>query len=94
MPFARIWFEPTGVKITFLVDDADIEQVAAVLKKDGQLHPAATFTDVGSQIELDSLIPPDRSQRHKWRKALVGRGVRIDPTVPDLPTTPVVPVVP
>ena len=85
MPYARIWYEPTGVKITYFVEGSDPDQAVNILLRDGHVNRAATFDDVESRAELDSLIPADRSQRHKWRKALIGRGVRIDLTVPDLP---------
>ena len=90
MPFARIWYEPTGVKITYFVDGADIGHVESVLRQDGHVHRSATFEDVESRSALDALLPPDRSQRYKWRKALIGRGVRVDPTVPDLQVIPII----
>ena len=79
MPYARIWYEPNGVKVTYFVDGADPGDVEKVLRKDGHLHPAATFEDVDSEAELQALLPADRSQRDKWRKHPTGRGVRVDP---------------
>jgi len=70
MPFARIWYEPAGVKITYLVDGADIGAVARVLIADGHVDKNATFEDVDSQAELEALLPPDRSTRDQWVKAV------------------------
>lgn len=81
--YARIWYEPDGVKITYPVDGADINAVAKVLMADGHVHQNATFEDVETRAELDTLLPTDRTVRDKWRKAPVGRGVMIDRTVPD-----------
>lgn len=77
MTYARIWYEPTGVKITFPVDGADIEQVAAALRQDGHIHRNATFEDCATKEEFEALIPSDRSQRNKWAKANGRRGVEV-----------------
>lgn len=77
MPYARIWYEPTGVKITYFIDDADPGAVEKILRADGHLHPAATFEDVESRAELDALLPPDRSKRSDWVKAVGKRGVEV-----------------
>ena len=77
MPFARIWYEPTSVKITYFLDGADPGQVAAVLIKDGHVDKAATFEDVETEVELKGLIPADRSERDKWVKAEGKRGIEV-----------------
>ena len=83
MPYARIWYQPSGgVLITYFLDGSDPETVSRVLREDGHVARGATFEDVASEAELQTLIPQDRSQREKWRKNPSGRGVRIDPTVP------------
>lgn len=85
--YARVWYEPGGaVKVTYLLDGADPGAIGAILKKDGHLHPGTTqFDDAVDEAELRTLLPPDRSQRHKWRKKAVGRGCEVDMTVPDPP---------
>ena len=86
MPFARIWYEPSGaVKITTFVDGADPGTVARVLIQDGHVHQASTFEDYESEPELLAKLPADRSQRAKWRKDVLNGGVMIDLTVPDPP---------
>lgn len=85
MPYARIWYEPTGVKITVFTDGADPEQVTRVLRADGHVDPAATFEDVDTPAALDAALPADRGARHKWRKNPSGPGVVVDATVPDPP---------
>ena len=78
MPFARIWYEPGGsVKITYLVDGADLGHVIAILHKDGHVDKNATFDDVETEAELRALIPSDRSERDKWSKAPGKRGVEV-----------------
>ena len=78
MPYARIWYEPTGVKITYFVE-GDPGQAIKTLKNDGHIHQAATFEDVESEAELKTLIPADRSERSKWGKAQGRRGVEVRP---------------
>jgi len=78
MPYARIWYEPTGVKITYFIDGSDPGKVASILHADGHVDKNATFEDVETEDDLRALIPADRTERAKWRKALVGRGVRVD----------------
>ena len=77
MTFARIWYEPTGVKITYFVDGADPAQVTRVLHADGHVSKDATFEDVKDKAELDALLPADRSERDKWVKAEGKRGVEV-----------------
>lgn len=77
MPYARIWYEPTGVKITYFIDDADPAAVERVLKADGHVDRNATFEDVDSRAELDTLLPKDRSKRSEWVKAVGKRGVEV-----------------
>jgi len=77
MPFARIWYEPTGVKITYFIDGADAGHVESVLRQDGHIHAAATFEDVETAEELKALLPTDRSERGKWAKNTLGRGVMV-----------------
>ena len=77
MPYARIWYEPGGVKITYFVDGAEPGAVAAILHKDGHVDKAATFEDVATEEELRALIPADRSERDKWQKKASGRGVEV-----------------
>ena len=79
MPFARIWYEPTGVKITYFLDGANPDDVERVLRADGHLHRNATFEDVETEAELKTLIPADRSEREKWRKAEGKRGIEVRP---------------
>ena len=82
---ARIWYEPDGsVKVTTFVDGADPGTACDALLRDGHVHKNATFDDVATQAELDTLLPADRSQRDKWRKG-AGRGVVVDVLVPDKP---------
>ena len=85
MPYARIWYDVDGVKITYFEDGADVGHVERVLKNDGHVSGAATFEDFDTERDLRQAIPADRTDRHKWRKNPSGRGVRIDPTVPDPP---------
>ena len=82
MPYARIWYELTGVKITYFVDGSDPGQAIGVLKADGHVERNATFDDFDTESELRAVLPPDRTERAKWRKALVGRGVRVDRSLP------------
>lgn len=71
----RVWAEPDGsVKIEVLaVDDPAVRAyTAAAQKRDGRLHPDATFMDVTKE-ELVAMLPKDakgevdRSQRAQWR---------------------------
>ncbi len=77
MPYARIWYEPTGVKITYFVDGADPAQATNVLLADGHVDKAATFEDVETEAELRALLPADRSERSKWTKNVFGRGIAV-----------------
>ena len=77
MPYARIWYEPAGVKITYFTDGADVGHVVNVLKADNHVDRAATFEDVETEAELRALIPADRSERGKWGKAEGKRGVEV-----------------
>lgn len=64
----RLWTEPDGsVKIeTFVIDTPEMRAYTAnVQKRDGRIHPDATFIDV-SKDELQALLPADRSQRDQW----------------------------
>ncbi len=87
--YARIWYEPDGsVKVTtFAPNSSEPEQIAAcaVLIADGRVGVSATFDDIESAGVLKTLLPADRSERHKWRKNPVGRGCVVNRTVPDLP---------
>lgn len=84
---ARIWYEPGGaVKVTYLVGDADPDAIGTILKKDGHLHPGTVlFDDAQTEADLRGLLPPDKVNRHKWRRKVPGPGVEVDLTVPDLP---------
>lgn len=77
MPYARIWYEPTGVKITYFAPGADPVQVERVLRQDGHVERDATFEDVETEEELKALIPADRAERSKWAKAEGKRGVEV-----------------
>lgn len=84
--YARIWYEPDGVKVTtFAPGSADGDKVAAckTLLADGRVHKDATFEDVESAEELKTLLPGDRAARHKWRKNPLGRGCVVDQRVAD-----------
>ena len=81
MPYARIWYEPASVKITYFVEGSDPDQAVNILLRDGHVNRAATFEDVESRAELDLLIPTDRSQRNRWIKAPGRRGVIVRPAV-------------
>ena len=86
--YARIWYEPDGVKITtFASGSALTDQLTAcaTLRSDGRVHEAATFEDVETALDLRMLLPSDRLARSKWRKNPGGRGVIVDLTVPDPP---------
>lgn len=87
--YARIWYEPDGhVRITsFAHGIPEVDALAACkhLIVDGHISPDATFDDVETEEELKALLPPDRSARHKWRKAPGCRGCIVDNTVPDKP---------
>lgn len=82
----RIWHEPDGsVKITRVVPEASLEQVAAVLRADGHISPDATWEDLDDGAFERMVATLDPAKRHKWRRHPSGRGLHVDPTVPDPP---------
>ena len=89
---ARVWIEPDGsIKVTHFTGDA--QQAIATLMQDGRVDPASTFFDVETSDDLKRALPPERGQRHKWRKHRTQDRIIVDPLVPDppVPTPPVRP---
>ena len=86
--YARIWYEPSGVKVTVFAPGSSNEEQARAcqaLLADGRIEEGATFDDVSSADMLKSLLPSDRTNRMKWRKNPLGPGVAPDVTIPDPP---------
>ena len=82
----RIWYDPAGIAITHIPNGsiADLDSEGRKLLAAGRSYAAASHEDFEDN-EILTFLPPDRTQRHKWRKNPIGRGVIIDTTVPDPP---------
>ena len=86
--YARIWYEPNGVKVTTFAPGASESEKSSAcrtLLADGRVEATATFEDVESVEALITALPGDRSERHKWRKNPLGKGCVVDALVPDPP---------
>ena len=81
----RIWYDPAGIAVTHIPGGSttDLDSEGRKLLEAGRSYAAAPHEDFEDD-EILAFLPPDRSQRHKWRKNPVGRGVWVDSTVPDL----------
>ena len=82
----RIWYDPAGIAVTHIPGGSsrELDNEGAKLRAAGRSYAAAPYEDFEDD-EILAFLPPDRSQRHKWRKHPSGRGVWIDPSVPDPP---------
>lgn len=82
----RIWYHPDGVAITHIPGGSseDLTSEGKKLLAAGRDYAAAPFEDFEDDV-IAAFLPPDRTQRHKWRRNPAGRGVIVDPTVPDPP---------
>ena len=82
----RIWYHPDGVAITHIPGGSsrELDSEGAKLLAAGRAYAGAPHEDFQDD-EILAFLPPDRTNRHKWRKNPAGRGVWVDPAVPDLP---------
>ena len=85
----RIWYHPDGIAVTHIQGGSsrELDSEGAKLLAAGRSYAAAPHEDFQDD-EILAFLPPDRSQRNKWRKNPAGRGVWVDPTVPDPPRQP------
>jgi hypothetical protein len=84
----RIWYTPSGEVTIFTHLRSEPEkQAASNAKMAARLPAGSTFEDVATLAELQVMLPPDRSERFRWRKSPTGRGIAVDRTVPLPPDT-------
>ena len=77
----RIWYNPDGTIaiISFANNEPEIIQSAMdKLFIRGTCNPDGTFHDCMTDAEYQSLIPPDRVNRNKWRKHPLNDSIIVD----------------